>query len=119
MRIILGNDWAIAAARAGGSNPWRDGATLGKLVFKDATHQNWQAATVPGKFVHAEFMVKDKAQYASTGGWGFARCLGLAQTAYGKDAGFAQECYGCHTPMKANDYVFTLELTNRSGLIKR
>jgi len=107
LRIILGNDRAIAATRSGQTNPWPDGATLAKLVFKDATHGSWKAATVPGKFVHAEFMVKGKKRYAATGGWGFARWLGPAQTPYGKDASFAQECYGCHTPMKANDYVFT------------
>jgi hypothetical protein len=24
-----------------------------------------------------------------------------------KDTGFVQECSGCHTPVKDNDYVFT------------
>lgn len=107
LRIILGNDAAIAAARAGDTNPWPDGAILGKMVMKDATHEAWQAATVPGEFVHAEFMVKDAARFADTGGWGYARWLGREQTPYGRDASFAQECFGCHTPMKANDYVFT------------
>jgi hypothetical protein len=27
--------------------------------------------------------------------------------AYGEDASFVQECHGCHTPMKDNDFVFT------------
>jgi len=107
LRIILGNDAAIEAGRAGQTNPWPDGAVLGKLVFKDTSHEDWPAATVPGRFVHAEFMVKNAKQYAGTGGWGYARWLGQEQTPYGKDPGFAQECYGCHTPVKANDYVFT------------
>ena len=107
LRIILGNDTAIEAARAGDTNPWPDGAVLGKMVLKDASHESWPAATVPGKFVHAEFMLKDQGQYAETGGWGYARWLGEEQTPYGKDASFVQECHGCHTPVKGNDYVFT------------
>ncbi len=59
LRVILGNDKAIGAARAGKTNPWPDGTILGKLVWKDASHPQWEKATVPGKFVHAEFMVKD------------------------------------------------------------
>jgi len=31
----------------------------------------------------------------------------MAQAPYGKDANFVQECFGCHTPVKANDWVFT------------
>ncbi|MGD2112800.1 MAG: cytochrome P460 family protein [Gammaproteobacteria bacterium] len=107
LRVILGNDTAVAAARAGRTNPWPDGSILGKLVWKDATHPAWAQATVPGEFVHAEFMIKDAAQYAATGGWGFARWKGLEQVPYGEDDGFVQECFGCHTPVRDNDYVFT------------
>ena len=107
LRVILGNDAAVAAARAGNTNPWPDGAILAKLVWKDTTHPHWPAATVPGEFVHAEFMIKDTEKYRDTGGWGFARWLGKAQEPYGKDAGFTQECFSCHTPVKDNDYVFT------------
>lgn len=101
------NDVAIAAARKGRTNPWPDGAILGKLVWKDATHKKWAKATIPGKFVHAEFMVKDAKKYAKTGGWGFARWVGTEQKPYGKNADFVQKCFGCHQPVKYNDYVFT------------
>ena len=107
LRAILGNDIAIKAARAGKINPWPDGSILGKLVWKDTTHEKWQKAIVPGEFVHSEFMIKDSAKYSSTGGWGFARWKGLDQKPYGTDASFVQECFGCHTPVKDNDYVFT------------
>ena len=59
LRVILGNDMAIQAARSGQTNPWPDGSILAKLVWKDATHEKWPTATVPDKFVLAEFMVKD------------------------------------------------------------
>ncbi len=107
LRVILGNDVAVEAARAGNTRPWPDGSVLAKLVWKDATHPGWQQATVPGAFVHAEFMFKDSEKYPATGGWGFARWKGLEQTPYGENAGFVQECFSCHTPMQDNDYVFT------------
>ena len=106
-RVILGNGVAIESARTGKTNPWPDGTILAKLVWKNTPHENWQAALVPGKFVHAEFMIKDSKNYASTGGWGFARWLGLDQKPYGKDDSFVQECFNCHIPVKSTDYVFT------------
>ena len=107
LRAILGNDIAINAAREGKTNPWPNGAMLGKIAWKEATHEVWKAATVPGDFIQAEFMIKDAKKYAATGGWGFARWVGMDQKPYGKDASFVQECFGCHTPMKDNDWLFT------------
>ncbi|WJW75172.1 cytochrome P460 family protein [Thiohalobacter sp. IOR34] len=111
LRVILGNPVAVAAARKGRIRPWPDGTILAKLVWKDARHPEWPAATIPGRFVHAEFMIKDSAKYQATGGWGFARWLGQEQRPYGKDSGFEQECFGCHQPVKDQDYVFTRPVT--------
>lgn len=107
LRVILGNDIAIAAARAGKTNPWPDGAILAKLAWKATTHPHWAKATVPGDFVQAEFMVKDWKKFAATGGWGYARWKGMDQKPYGTDANFAQECVTCHTPVKGQDWVYT------------
>lgn len=107
VRVIYGNDKAIKAARAGKTNPWPNGAVLGKVVWKQKEAEDWKTAIVPGKFVHAEFMFKDSKKYAKTGGWGWARWKGLDQKPYGKDANVAQECVACHTPVKSKDWVFT------------
>jgi hypothetical protein len=107
IRAILGNKTAIKAVKNGKLLPWPDGTVLAKLVWKQKTLEAWPSATVPGDIVHAEFMVKDSVKYAATGGWGFARWLGPELKPYGKEAGFAQECFSCHTPMKDSDYVFT------------
>ena len=107
LRAVLGNDAAVKAAREGKTNPWPDGVVLGKLVWKAVKHDRWETAVEPGAFVHAEFMLKDAARYAATGGWGYARWLGREQKPYGADANFVQECLGCHTPVKDRDYVFT------------
>lgn len=107
LRAVLGNDAAVKAAREGKTNPWPDGVVLGKLVWKAVKHDRWETAVEPGAFVHAEFMLKDAARYAATGGWGFARWLGKGQKPYGADANFVQECFGCHQPVKDRDFVFT------------
>ena len=52
-------------------------------------------------------MMKDSKPFKDTGGWGYARWLGMEQKPYGKDANFVQECVGCHTPVKDRDWVFT------------
>ncbi|WP_305041544.1 cytochrome P460 family protein [Geoalkalibacter sp.] len=107
LRVILGNDQAVEAALRGQTNPWPDGAILGKLVWKEARHPQWPAALIPGELSHVEFMIRDQEKYADTVGWGFARWLGMDLKPYGADADFARECVACHTPVKDNDYVFT------------
>ncbi len=59
LRVILGNDIAVKAARSGNTQPWPDGAILGKVVWKDTQLKDWKTATAPGNFVHSEFMFKD------------------------------------------------------------
>jgi hypothetical protein len=107
LRAIVGNDIAVAAARSGRTNPWPEGAVIGKLVWADAKHEAWPTATVPGAIRHDEFMVKDSRRFARTGGWGYARWVGAELKPYGKDAGFENECAGCHAAAKASDFVFT------------
>ncbi len=107
LRIIVGNTVAVNAARSGKTNPWPVGSVIGKLVWKDSQHPDWEKATVPGELSHIEFMIKDPLQYKKTGGWGYARWVGEKTIPYGKDATFAQECFACHGAVKNNDYVFT------------
>jgi len=108
LRVILGNNIAVKAARIGKTNPWPEGSILAKMVWKEGELTSWNKAIVPEKFVHAEFMIKNTEKYKKTGGWGFARWIGLAQKPYGKDEHFVQECFGCHTPVKSNDWVYTI-----------
>ena len=104
IRVILGNEVAVKAARMGNTNPWPDGAILGKVVWKDTQLDTWNAATVPGNFVHAEFMFKNSKEYVQSYGWGWARWVGLEKKAFNKGA---QVCTSCHTPVKDRDWVFT------------
>ena len=107
LRAIIGNHEAMKAIDDGKTNPWPDGAVLGKLVWKDRQDDHWKTATVPGHFVHAEFS-KDTEKWQDTGGWGWARWLGTEQKPFGKDAKSASaSCVACHTPVKGQDWVFT------------
>ncbi len=106
IRIITGNEIAVAALRAG-KNPLPDGSVLAKVAWKTEKHPAFPVATEPGAFVQVEFMVKDAKKYKDTGGWGFARFVGNDLKPYGKDAGFVSECFGCHVPVAKNDYLFT------------
>jgi hypothetical protein len=104
IRTILGNDIAVKAARSGQTNPWPDGAILGKVVWKNTNLEHWKTAIGPGEFVHAEFMFKDANKYSETYGWGWARWVGAEQQAFDKGTII---CTSCHTPVKDRDWVFT------------
>lgn len=106
IRVITGNEIAVKALRVG-IKPLPDGSVLAKIAWKAEKHPSFPVATEPGAFVQVEFMVKDAKKYKSTGGWGFARFVGADLKPYGKDAGFVAECFGCHTPVASNDYLFT------------
>ena len=106
IRIITGNEIAVTAMRTG-TKPLPDGSVLAKVAWKAEKHPSFPVATEPGAFVQVEFMVKDARKYKDTGGWGFARFTGSDLKPYGKDSGFVAECFGCHTPVASNDYLFT------------
>jgi len=106
IRVVLGNTTAVNAFREG-KRPFPDGAIIAKVAWNVAKHPRFPVAELPAAFVQVEYMVKESGKYKKTGGWGFARFVGENYTPYGKDAGFVQECFGCHTPVADNDFVFT------------
>jgi Haem-binding domain/Cytochrome P460 len=108
MRVILGNDIAVSAIASKQIQPWPDGAAFAKVAWQAVP--DGRGVLRPGKFLQVEFMVKGKAKYASTLGWGFGRWLGPELKPYGTNAHFASECVGCHTPVRDNDFVYTMPL---------
>jgi len=106
IRVVLGNPTAIRAFREG-KRPFPNGTIFAKVAWNVAKHPRFPVAELPAAFVQVEFMVKDPGKYQETGGWGFARFVGGNYMPYGKDAGFVQECFGCHKPVADNDFVFT------------
>ncbi len=108
LRLISGNAIAIKAIAENKINPWPDGAILAKVAWRQTAGENGRVET--GEFFRMALMIKDKAKYSSTAGWGWAQWGGTELTPYGTDPGFARECVGCHAPLRKNDYVFTMPI---------
>jgi hypothetical protein len=106
MRVVLGNDVAIKAIERNQINPWPDGTMFAKVAWDQLSNE--KGAVQTGEFKQVEFMIKDRKKYASTKGWGWARWRGVGLKPYGKTSLFSTECISCHTPMRDNDFVFTL-----------
>jgi hypothetical protein len=114
VRVILANDVMIdafreEAPRTGEAFP--EGSVIVKTASWAERSPSFPAALVPGVLKRVEFIVKDSRRFPATSGWGYARFVYDAKkdlfAPYGKDAGFAQECYSCHTIVKDHDYIFT------------
>ncbi len=73
--VIVGNPAMIDAYRAGipgNGKPFPDGAKMAKVHWTPKQNQFFPDATVPGKLVNVDFMVKDSKRFADSGGWGYA-----------------------------------------------
>ncbi|HVW78284.1 MAG TPA: cytochrome P460 family protein [Alloacidobacterium sp.] len=108
-RFILGNEIAIDAAKSGNISPWPDGSRFAKIAWQREIGRD--GLLYPGKFVQVELMVKDAKGQQENEGWAWGRWRSLELKPYGKDATFVKECTGCHKPMKDDDYVYTMPLT--------
>jgi hypothetical protein len=124
LRAKLGNPVAIKAFRAG-TVPFPDGTIIARLAWKrvqseqnntafraagkakgapdDAIAKLLAESFVAGEPTNVQFMVKDSKKYATTGGWGFAEFTDGKPS----DATALKPCFGCHTPAKDHDFVFT------------
>lgn len=106
LRVILGNDVAIKAARAG-EPAYPDGSIIARIAWQyQPLAESAQAFGQAQSFVAGapkegvQFMVKDSAKFASSGGWAFV------QFNDGKRAPDTIACFNCHQIVKARDFVF-------------
>jgi hypothetical protein len=114
LRVILGNPVMINAYREGipgNGKPFPDGSIIVKIGWSERKSPVFPAAVEPDILKRVEFIIKDSKRFPAASGWGYARFVydakTVAFTPYGKDASFAQECYQCHTIVKAKDFIFT------------
>ncbi|HLK63717.1 MAG TPA: cytochrome P460 family protein, partial [Bryobacteraceae bacterium] len=103
IRAVLGNPIAVQAARD--HRGWPDGAMLAKVAWVAQPRADGRIEA--GSFWQVEFMIRDQQKYAATKGWGWARWRTSDLKPYGKGAQFAEECVGCHAPLRDSDYIFT------------
>ena len=113
-RVILGNQIAVEAAAAGNISPWPDGTRFAKIAWQQTADSDGHI--YPGSFVQVEFMVKDAKLFRKTDGWGWGRWRGLDLKPYGNDSNFVAECTGCHRPVRGNDFVYTLPITQAESV---
>jgi len=109
LRLVVGNDLAMQAIQAGKVLPWPDGAQIAKIAFQK--ERNAEGLIVPGQFVQIELMAKDAQRYGATSGWGWGRWRGPTLKPYGESVAYLRECTGCHEPVKGNDNVYTLPIS--------
>jgi hypothetical protein len=117
--MTLGNQTMIEAYKAGfpgNGKPVPDGAKMAKVHWTPKPNEFFPDATVPGKLVNVDFMVKDGRRFADSGGWGYAvfdydaasdsfkpgTLAGMPPQGNDARCGFA-----CHSTVKNRDYVFT------------
>lgn len=119
IRVIYGNDIAVKAVETENFHPWPDGSIIVKSVWKQQELPNGEIR--PGKFINAQFMVKDSKQYKDTEGWGFAKFSGDELHPTGKTSSFAKEsCIACHRQLaEKTGYLFDVPMkVNTQRLIQ-
>jgi len=109
-RFILGNEAAVRAVQTGKISPWPDGAKIAKIAFQKAVRAD--GLVFADRFIQVELMQKGAHAYWKTAGWAWGRWRGEKLKPYGKDAQFVKECTSCHLPVRGNDDVYTLPVTN-------
>ena len=115
IKVILGNPAMVKAYAEGipaNGKPVPDGAAFAKVEWqKGSLAKTAYDVTVPGKHTEVAFMLKDSKRFPKTNGWGYATFKpdpsSEAFIAFGDGPEFVQACHGCHTLVKARDFVFT------------
>lgn len=109
IRAILGNEVAIKAYREG-KLPFPDGSIIVRLAWSYlSSDENNEAFGRAQSFVAGapkngvQFMVKDTAKYAATGGWGY----GEFNDGKPSDVATLTSCFSCHEAFKRRDFIFT------------
>jgi cytochrome P460 len=107
IRVIVGNDVAVDAARSGETNPWPEGATLAQYVWTAGDNAVSPNTVNPTAFSAFTMITKDSTKYAADGGWAFGRWDGADLTPAAD--GFDRACVTCHTANVADkDFIFTV-----------
>jgi cytochrome P460 len=106
VHLIYVNPVGFDRLKRGGSTPYPDGTVFVDDVREFSTDDG---AYQQGVRKFLTVMVKDSKKYASTGGWGFQAWPGGDPTKPIVNESLKQ-CFSCHVPKKANDYVFSTYL---------
>ena len=114
IKMIVGNPEMIKAYNSGlpaNGKSFPDGAAFAKIEWQKGREEAAYGVTVPGTYSEVGFMLKDSKRFPKTNGWGYATFRYDAASdkfkAFGDSPEFVNTCHGCHTLVKARDFVFT------------
>jgi hypothetical protein len=119
LAAILANPVMIEAFKAGipgNGQPFPDGSKMAKVHWTPKNSESFPSALVAGTQHDVDFMAKDSRRFADSGGWGYGAFEYNASSDSFRPAnqgdappqGDDAKCgFGCHTIVKARDYVFT------------
>ena len=115
IKAIVGNPALIAAYKKGipfNGKAVPDGAAFAKSEWEKARSDVPYPVTVPGKLAEVSFMLKDAKRFPNTDGWGYATFRYSSSSnawsvGHAENPQFDRTCHGCHTVVKASDFVFT------------
>ena len=114
IKMIVGNPAMINAYNNGipaNGKSVPDGAALAKIEWQKGREGAAYGVTVPGTYAEVAFMLKDTKRFPKTNGWGYATFKYDAASdrfkVFGDGPEFVNTCHGCHTIVKARDFVFT------------
>ena len=115
LTIIVENTVVIDAYKKGipgNGKPFPEGSKIVKIEWsKRKPPASPYPVMEPDTLKSVAFIQKDSKRFPETSGWGYAQFLYDAASdsfkPYGSDSSFGKECYGCHTLVKAKDYIFT------------
>ena len=111
IRVVIGNDKAIRAYRAG--KPFPEGSIVGRVAWKMVPSEEnnktfgKEQSFVPGEAPdwYLQFMEKDSQRYAATGGWGYSNFDKALKPL--TDQKIIYSCFTCHKAVASRDYIFT------------
>jgi hypothetical protein len=112
LKVILANPTMIAAYKAGipgNGKPFPEGSKIAKIQWKPKKSTEAPfAVNVPNTLADLFFMEKDSKKFVDTGGWGYAQFdYDPESDVYTPDKAGTPNCgNGCHTAVKAKDYIF-------------
>jgi len=112
MRITYANDIAWAALQKHVAD-YPDGAVFAKIGLMTQEDPAFTSSAVPSGARRYQFMVRDKAKFGDTRGWGYAIFTPTGKATYKKEDQQVQSlaCSACHDLVPDRGYVFSQPMT--------
>lgn len=106
MRLTYANDIAWKALQAGGKD-YPDGAVFGKIGLMTHEDSAFTSSAVPSGARRYQIMVRDKAKWKDTEGWGYALFDGKGLASAEDQDIASRACYACHALVPERTDVFS------------